>query len=58
MDIKLAILMKDMYMLMRSLKVEHAQTELEDGTIIRCDIKKPKECMTITMPEVSNYAKV
>ncbi len=58
MDIKLKILMKDMYMLMRSLKVNHAQIELEDGTIIRCDIKEPKECMTVKMPEVSNYAKV
>ena len=58
MDIKLEILMKDMYMLMKSLKVNHAQTELKDGTIIRCDIKEPKECMTIKMPEVSNDAKV
>ena len=58
MDIKLTILMKDMYMLMRSLKVEHAQIELEDGTIIRCDIKEPKECMTVKMPEVRSHAKV
>ena len=58
MDIKLAILMKDMYMLMRNLKVNHAQTELEDGTIIRCDIKEPKECMNVKMPEVRNDAKV